>query len=185
MAVEYGQFWPIHQSPRIPQRLVITARVDWISAAAIHVTLPEVRVVMDGEAVILPSTRHKLDRFVHQMPWEQNGSEPGAPCEWKDQPFYPRVGGRWCTAATATYYNADAWRAYSHFFKAAPEPPRDIALERCARMLGIDTDAGRKEINAAFRVKVKKVHPDFGGTPLEFQQLLAARNTLLVRRQGT
>ena len=92
--------------------------------------------------------------------------------------------GRWCAARKATYYNRDAWEAYSHHIVETPHRPKDIVLERCARELGVECDADRREISAAFRLKVKQVHPDFGGTPDEFQRLLAARNTLLVKRSS-
>ncbi|MEM7224010.1 MAG: J domain-containing protein [Pseudomonadota bacterium] len=146
-----------------------------------HVSLPETQVLINGEAVILPRTCHKLDRYPDLAPWEQSNGDEGAPCEWKQQPFFPKVRGRWCSSPKATFYNEDAWTAYSHHITDESEAPKDIVLEQCAQVLGVNSDANRKQISAAFRLKVKQVHPDFGGTPDEFQKLLAARNTLLVK----
>ena len=81
----------------------------------------------------------------------------------------------------ATYYTQEAWQAYSHLIGDGPQQSRDIVRERCAKLLGVDSAASRKEITAAFRLRVKEVHPDFGGSPDEFQKLIAARNTMLVK----
>ena len=181
VAVENGQVRWTGRSPRVPARLVVQARIEWITTSKIHICLPESQVLINGDVVVLPRITHKLDRHIKQAPWENQGGEPGAPCEWKHQPFYPKIRGRWCTAQKATYYNYDAWKAYSHFITEEPHQPKDIVLERCAQELGVEYNADRKEIGAAFRLKAKQVHPDFGGSPDEFQRLLAARNTLLVK----
>ena len=184
MAVEDGRVCSTRSLARVPGRLVVEARIDWITPSKLHVSLPETQILVKGECIVLPRTCHKLERYVQLAPWEQENGEPGAPFEWKQQPFYPRVRGRWFAAPKAAYYNSEAWAAYSHHLEEQPEPPRDIVLEQCAQMLGIGCDADRREISAAFRSRVKQVHPDFGGTPDEFQKLLAARNTLLVKRSN-
>lgn len=45
--------------------------------------------------------------------------------------------------------------------------------------LGVDRDATSDEINKAFRKKAKKVHPDGGGTPEEFERVKRASMVLL------
>ena len=161
--------------------MVIKARIEWLTSSKIHIGLPESQVVINGETVVLPRTTLKLDRYIQLAPWERQTGEPGSPWEWKRQAFYPKVRGRWYTAEMATYYNYEAWSVYNHHIHETPEPPRDRALEHHAQMLGIESGANRTEINAAFRSMAKKVHPDFGGTPDRFHQLLVARNSLLVK----
>lgn len=45
--------------------------------------------------------------------------------------------------------------------------------------LGVDKDATSKEINAAYKKKAKKAHPDQGGSAEEFQQLKNSAMVLL------
>ena len=181
MVVECSQAWPPGLPQRSPNRLVVEARIEWLTAAQIHVALPETQIVVGGEPIDLPRTSVKLDRCFDQAPWERQNGAADAPVRWRDQPFYPMVRGRWYAAKSATYYNRDAWQAYSWGVDDTSRPPKDPVLDRCARVLGVDQDASRKEIGMAFRVKAKLVHPDFGGTPDAFQELLNARNTLLVK----
>ncbi len=47
VAVESGSFWPSFNSPRFPKRLIVEARVVWLTSSAVHVRLPEVDVVLD------------------------------------------------------------------------------------------------------------------------------------------
>ena len=181
--MECGRDGPQKLETRSPDRLVVEARIEWLAASQLHVAPAGMRSRGWRRAGCPAPTHHKLNRAAALAPWERQAGEPGAPWEWKRQPFYPKVHGRWCTAETASYYNKDAWTVFNHHIRDAAPPPGDPALEHHAQLLGIATGAGRREINAAFRVMAKKLHPDFGGTHDQFQRLLDARDSLLVKCQ--
>jgi len=120
-----------------------------------------------------------LSRHIEQTPWAPNRGKPGEPCEWKYQPFYPKVQGKACTAKFATFYTSEVWSEYSHFFDTPAHAKANPAVVNSAGLLGIDAGANREEVTAAFRATVRKVHPDVGGNTEAFQRLVEARNVLL------
>lgn len=179
VAVENGNFWPSSNSPRFPKRLIVEARVVWLTSSAVHVRLPEVNVVLDQKRIRLPAMAQKLNRRVrqHRGPANHRSDESS---EWLRQPFYPQVNGNWCTANLADYYPPDIWFAFDQKVESAGiQRPVDYERQRLEQLLGVNADASRHEVIAAFRVKIKSVHPDFGGDPVEFQSLIQARNALL------
>ena len=108
VAVENGNFWPSSNSPRFPKRLIVEARVVWLTSSAVHVHLPEVNVVLDQKRIRLPAMAQKLNRRVrqHRGPANHRSDESS---EWLRQPFYPQVNGNWRTANLADYYPPDIW----------------------------------------------------------------------------
>lgn len=58
---------------------------------------------------------------------------------------------------------------------AHPERP---AMQTHYELLGLDEEASRREINAAYRRLAKKLHPDKGGDAVLFQQLTQAYQAL-------
>ena len=60
-------------------------------------------------------------------------------------------------------------------------PPMD--LRGHAKILGLETTAGRAQVNAAFREKVKSAHPDAGGDPAVFRLLIEARDAMLAGQE--
>ena len=191
IAEEDGCFWPLGDSPRTPQRLALEAKVVWVSSKRLRVKLPEASVTLDGRPVNLPPIRRDLNRFEDRMAWHSLTIEPLEPSEWPNRPFYPKIEGRWATARTATYYTLESWRAYCGAFldgapfekvvSDVPMPP--TGLRAYAKLLGIDPSAGRAQVMAAFRERVKSVHPDAGGDPAAFRLLIEARDALLAVRE--
>lgn len=50
---------------------------------------------------------------------------------------------------------------------------------RARRVLGVARDAGPAEVERAFRTLARSTHPDHGGDPARFRELVRARRTLL------
>jgi hypothetical protein len=64
--------------------------------------------------------------------------------------------------------DSDAWRH--------EQQPWDI--------LGVPWDASEADINAAFKIQARKVHPDIGGSEADMRLLGAAREYMLRMRRG-
>jgi len=71
-------------------------------------------------------------------------------------------------------------------FAAAELPPGDdeeqsvvVAQEPPHEVLGVTPDADESVVNAAYRVRVKKAHPDNGGSKDEFKRVRRAKKALL------
>jgi hypothetical protein len=56
-----------------------------------------------------------------------------------------------------------------------------MSLREAREILGVDENAGRPEINAAYRRLMRRAHPDHGGSTGLASQLNAARDRLLGR----
>jgi len=191
MAEEDGCFWPLGDSPRTPQRLAVEVPVVWVTSKALRVKLPRISVTLDGRTLVLPATRRELNRFEDRLSWRSQTIEPMDPLEWPNKPFYPMVEGRWATARTATYYTLETWRAYSSVLQDEDPRPQERVADRIdappmglrahAKLLGIETTAGRAQVIDAFREKVKSAHPDGGGDPAAFRLLIEARDAMLTR----
>ena len=179
VAVENGSFLPRLNVQRIPRRLVVEAQVVWLTSGFMHVRLPEIDILFNHNRVRLPAATLKLVR----EPWRpitHKAPHAAITPEWLRQPFYPRLNGNSYAANLADYYPHEAWSAFEeHLVGAQPQRPIDRERLRLAQQLGVEADADRKTVNAAFRLKIKRVHPDAGGDPDEFQNLIRARNALL------
>lgn len=66
--------------------------------------------------------------------------------------------------------------------RAAPsEAPGGMTQSDARSILGVGPDAGREEIEVAYRRLMQRAHPDRGGSPGLAAQLNAARDRLLKR----
>lgn len=65
-----------------------------------------------------------------------------------------------------------------------PRPPvgSNMSVKDASAMLGVEADASREEIEAAYKRLMIRVHPDHGGASGLAAQLNAARDVLLKRR---
>jgi hypothetical protein len=77
--------------------------------------------------------------------------------------------------------SAALWLATSAHRARPAQPSADMDRAQAASMLGVAPNAGRQEIDAAYRRLMLRVHPDQGGAPGLAAQLNAARATLLGR----
>jgi hypothetical protein len=179
VAVEDGPFLPWTDPPRWPHRLIVQARIIWVASSSLTVRLPQTKVVVAANCVVLPTMVLRLSRQIEQTPWASHRGKPGEPCEWKYQPFYPKVRGKACTAKFATFYTWEVWSEYRHFFDTPAHTKVNPVVANSAALLGVDSGAKKEEVTAAFRETVRKVHPDVGGDTEAFQRLVEARNVLL------
>jgi hypothetical protein len=60
-------------------------------------------------------------------------------------------------------------------------PERGMTLREAREILGVDENAGRREIDVAYRRLMQRAHPDHGGSTGLASQLNAARDRLLGR----
>ena len=180
VAVENAGFMPSGNDVRSPQKLIVEARVIWLTSGFIHLRLPEVDILYNGARVRLPATTLKLPRLAAAAPGREIRTPQGGTAEWPRQPFYRPLKGKRYTAALADYYPREAWHNFeSHLAGARPQRPIDPERRRLAAQLGVEADADRQTVNAAFRLKIKDIHPDVGGDPEAFQNLVQIRNALL------
>jgi DnaJ-domain-containing protein 1 len=64
----------------------------------------------------------------------------------------------------------------------APPAPEPMSLEEARRILGVEADASREDIQAAYARLMRVAHPDQGGTTGLAAQVNAARDRLLGRK---
>jgi hypothetical protein len=64
-------------------------------------------------------------------------------------------------------------------FKALPPPPGTKPRRAWTEVLGINSNSTKEQIDAAYKERAKKVHPDSGGSTEAFQELNAAREEAL------
>jgi hypothetical protein len=69
------------------------------------------------------------------------------------------------------------WERYGS--TGAPPPSLRMPLAEAMALLGVRENYTKDDVLAAFRRKVKKAHPDLGGTPEMFRKLVEARDRLL------
>lgn len=66
--------------------------------------------------------------------------------------------------------------------RSSPDAPeRGMTLREAREILGVDENAGRREIDVAYRRLMQRAHPDHGGSTGLASQLNAARDRLLGR----
>ena len=181
IAVEDVHYWSWAESSRWPRQLIVEARIIWISSLSIKVRLPEVQIICNDNTIHLPPTHFHLSKFAMVTRVSSQHSDTDEPCEWKYQPFYPKVYGNAWTAEFATFYSQSLWESYRQFFASGISKPCKVVSEPSARVLGVPPDATSREVSAAFRAKVKQVHPDYGGSGDAFQRLLEARDKMYAK----
>ncbi len=73
-----------------------------------------------------------------------------------------------------------------HSHRAGHGDRRELEDERAMalRLLGLRPDSSEGEIESAFRKAARRYHPDVGGDPKKFQEIVEARNLLLGRDPG-
>ena len=184
VAVEDVQYWSWAESPRWPRQLIVEARITWISSFSLKILLPEVQISFKGNRILLPSTNLNLSKFADGTQVSAQHSDTDEPCEWKQQRFYPKVGGKAWTAESATFYSRNLWESYREFFGSGISKSCRTACEPSAQILGVSANATRQEIGAAFRRRVKQVHPDYGGSKEAFQNLLEARDAMYAKQSA-
>jgi len=76
-----------------------------------------------------------------------------------------------------------AWLAQSSRPASAspPHPKSGMSLREAREILGVGDEAGKAEIDAAYRRLMQRAHPDHGGSTGLASQLNAARDRLLGR----
>ena len=143
--------------------------------------LPKAEVVMNNQKIELPETTRNLDRYTQESTWGMQHNGHSEPEEWLHEPFYPMVGGRRCTAERAAYYTAAHWELSCHLYGVPKQTPNGRLGELRAPSGG-SPGSSREEVVVAFRAKVRDAHPDGGGDIDKFQELVTARDALLIKR---
>jgi hypothetical protein len=73
----------------------------------------------------------------------------------------------------------EAWHERYGREAGAVPPAMRMPLDEARRLLGVPDNYTKEDVLAAFRRKVKKAHPDLGGTAEMFHKLVEARDRLL------
>jgi hypothetical protein len=72
------------------------------------------------------------------------------------------------------------WQHRYGWHTAGSVPPvMQMPLAEAMALLRVPADYTKEDVEAAFRREVKRAHPDVGGTPELFRQLVEARDRLL------
>ncbi|MDX1401068.1 MAG: J domain-containing protein [Kiloniellales bacterium] len=152
-----------------------------MSKSTIEVRLPETEIRVENKYIRLPPTQLSLPKFAGGSYIRSRDSHSDDPCEWRRQPFYPKLAGKAYTGTFATFYTEALWESYSQFYQPEAETPKE-PMDPMAALLGVPPNASRKEVSKAFRANAKKLHPDCGGSAEAFQRLLEARDTLIAKK---
>ena len=148
--------------PDVPVRVwavsIQPAGVIWAEATVTKITEQNVMVRYAGETARL--NRHDLWRW-----W----------AFWRGVQFVSSRTGRIAAGLD------ELWQERYGGAAGGVPPVLQMPLANALALLGLPADADytREEVLAAFRVAVKKVHPDVGGTAEQFHQLVEARDRLL------
>jgi hypothetical protein len=179
VAQENGSLPLALETERLPARLTVDATVVWVDSKILWIRLPEARVVLQGQRILLPATKVKLAVMTRQYSWRSQEFEACEARIWEGAAFYGRVNGQIPTAKKATYYTRKAWDEHLRALGDLAPAGAAGSLAAHAVRLGVALEASRDEVIEAFRVKAKAAHPDAGGDPEEFRRLLEAREALL------
>jgi hypothetical protein len=179
VAQENGSLPLALETERLPARLTVDATVVWVDSKILWIRLPEARVVLQGQRILLPATKVKLAVMTRQYSWRSQEFEACEARIWEGAAFYGRVNGQIPTAKKATYYTRKAWDEHLRALGDLAPAGAAGSLAAHAVRLGVAFEASRDEVIEAFRVKAKAAHPDAGGDPEEFRRLLEAREALL------
>ena len=170
------------ETERLPARLTVEAAVVWVDSKVLWIRLPEARVILQGQRILLPATKVKLAVMTRQFSWRNQEFEACEARIWEGGAFYGRVNGQMPTAQKATYYTREAWDEHLRSLGDLPRAQAAGSLATHALRLGVALEASRDEVIEAFRAKAKAAHPDAGGDPEEFRRLLEAREALLLEK---
>ena len=182
VAQENGSLPLALETERLPARLTVDATVVWVDSKILWIRLPEARVVLQGQRILLPATKVKLAVMTRQYSWRSQEFEACEARIWEGAAFYGRVNGQIPTAKKATYYTRKAWDEHLRALGDLPPAITAGSLAAHAVRLGVALEASRDEVIEAFRLKAKAAHPDAGGDPEEFRSLLEAREALLLEK---
>ena len=182
VAQENGSLPLALETERLPARLTVDATVVWVDSKILWIRLPEARVILQGQRILLPATKVKLAVMTRQYSWRSQEFEACEDRLWAGEAINGRVNGQIPTAKKATYYSRKAWDEHLRALGDLAPAGAAGSLAAHAVRLGVALEASRDEVIEAFRVKVKAAHPDAGGDPEEFRRLLEARETLLFGR---
>jgi hypothetical protein len=130
--------------------------VHWFDAEVVKITTRNVMARCAGEPARLD--REKLWRW-----W----------AFWRGVMFVSSRTGR-----IAAELDEIWWRRYGRAASGVP-PSMQMPLAEAMAILGVPANYTKADVLAAFRYKVKKAHPDLGGTAEMFHMLLEARDRLL------
>ena len=170
------------ETERLPARLTVEAAVVWVDSKILWIRLPEARVILQGQRILLPATKVKLAVMTRQFSWRNQEFEACEARIWEGAAFYGRINGQMPTAKKATYYTREAWDEHLRSLGDLPRAQAAGSLAAHAVRLGVALEASREEVVEAFRAKAKAAHPDAGGDPEEFRRLLEAREALLLEK---
>ncbi len=170
------------ETERLPARLTVEAAVVWVGPKILWIRLPEARVILQGQKLVLPTTKVKLAVMTRQYSWRSLEFEACEARIWEGAAFYGPVNGQMPTAKKATYYTREAWDEHLRALGDLPRAQAAGSLVAHASRLGVALEASRDEVIEAFRAKAKAAHPDAGGDPEEFRRLLEAREALLLEK---
>jgi len=182
MAQEDGSLPLALDTERLPARLTVEVAVTWADPKVLWVRLPEARVILQGQKLLLPATKVKLAVMTRQYSWRSQDFEACEARIWEGAAFYGSVRGQTVTAKKATYYTRESWNEHLRSLGDLPRAQAVGGLAAHASRLGIPLEASRDEVIEAFRAKAKAAHPDAGGDPEEFRRLLEAREALLLEK---
>jgi hypothetical protein len=148
------------QRPDVPVQVwavkIDRSGVHWFDAEVTKVTASKVMARYAGEIARLD--RDKLWRW---WAW------------WRGVMFVSSRTGR--IAAELE----EAWHERYGREAGAVPPAMRMPLDEARRLLGVPDNYTKEDVLAAFRRKVKKAHPDLGGTAEMFHKLVEARDRLL------
>ena len=83
--------------------MIVEAKIVWISSSSLEVRLPEVQVGHKDDMALLPFTNLRLSKFADGARVSARHSDTDEPAEWKSQPFYPRVRGKFWASESASW----------------------------------------------------------------------------------
>jgi hypothetical protein len=126
----------------------------------------------DAEVVKI-TARNVMARYASDLAWLDRFQLWRAWAYWRGVRFVSSRTGR-----IAAKLDEAWWERYGRAAGGVP-PSLQMPLAEAMAILGVPANYTKADVLAAFRCKVKKAHPDLGGTAEMFHKLLEARDRLL------